>query len=289
MHYKQHVKILLVVATFVLLLSACASTASKATDDVVTKKITTLQNETTTASGVVSTTSTATQSTASLLSKTNATTTSTVRTNPVVTTTTTKDINVLPSVTKKPPETQKISDEVYFSYDSVNYEQLRRAICTKYPDEKNLDEFRVVKSEKGGSLSGGVSYAYYVNFTRWINGCSTDAYYTLYFDSSDKLIAIQARRTDYNPAKVVPPRVATESEIAAAKKEEAAKVPDGCVVWKQNVSNSFYDIERDSNTFQVTTLYVGQMIYDLYLVESGAHYGQEPPHAAYVQSYVIPR
>ena len=130
---------------------------------------------------------------------------------------------------------------------------------------------------------------YRIAFNRWINGCETDSFYVFYFDTEENLVEVYYRSFEYDASKVKPPRAATEAEIEAAKQAEAAKIPEGMVVWKQEVGNSHYSIYADMNEFKVTTVYVSQMTYDLYLAETGERYGETPPHAALIELYTIPR
>ncbi len=218
-------------------------------------------------------------------------TTTVTKTKPTVTTTT-RDINVLPTGTKTPAQNYKMPGTPVFLHESEDYDVLRKLILQKFPDEKNLDEFRVKKIEEKRRVFDGAEFLqcqYRVIFSRWINGCSTNAYYIFFFDENNKCIAMEVKREEYDPTKVVPPRVATEAEIEAAKQEEAKKVREGYVVWKQEVSPSYYDIENDANYFRITTLYVPKSLYDEYVDEAGPYYGRTPPHSAYSGRYVIPR
>lgn len=214
--------------------------------------------------------------------------TTTVTTTKPTVTTTTRDINVMPSATKTPQQRYILYGTPVFSYESEDYDVLRKVILQKFPGEKDLDEFYVTKTKKNYTVFDGAEYVqsqYNVIFSRRINGCATHASYYFFFDENDKCIALRGRQEEYDPTKVVPPRVATEEEIEAAKKEEAKKVPEGCVVWKQEASRSIYDIERDANYFTIDTVYASKQSYELYLAGTF----REPPHSMYSGVYVIPR
>ncbi len=287
MNNKPYFRLVALLLVCQLVLAACMPTEQAKTDNSSTTAPTAsseLHDVTTTVTSLHSTTVT-------LAPTTGKPATTVTKTKPTVTTTT-GDINVLPSGTKAQGERHKMLGTPAFSYESEDYDVLRKLILQKFPGEKNLDEFRVTKTKKKGRVFDGtefVQYTHSVDFVRWINGCSTDSFYAFYFDENDKGIVVWVKQEDYNLAKVIPPRVATEAEIEAAKQEEAKKVREGFVIWKQEVSPSIYDIERDANYFKITTQYVSKSTYDAYSDETSSYYGRTPPHSAYFGSYVIPR
>lgn len=238
--------------------------------------------------GTTTTTTASTRTTTVVPTLTTGKPTTTVTTTKPTVTTTTRDINVMPSATKTPIQNYTMYGTPVFSYESEDYDVLRKVILQKFPGEKDLDEFFITKTKKDEPLFNGAEYLqshHSVAFNRIINGCVTYAAYYFFFDENDKCIYVQGRQEEYDPTKVVPPRVATEEEIEAAKKEETKKVPEGCVVWKQEASRSIYDIERDANYFTIDTVYASKQSYELYLAGTF----REPPHAMYSGVYVIPR
>ncbi len=92
-------------------------------------------------------------------------------------------------------------------------------------------------------------------FSRVINGCLTDAAYTLYFDAKGELLFYSYSSPKYDSSAVKPPHVTTEAEIEKAKREAVKFLADGRGVVKQEVSESKYQISTDRNYFNVKTFY----------------------------------
>lgn len=177
---------------------------------------------------------------------------------------------------------------VTFNYDSEDYAVLRQVILKEFPEEKHLDEFRVNKKKYEEVKTSGE--AFYINFQRWINGCITEAFYTLEFDVNGKLKNLRYRNPKYDPQTVKPPRIATKDEIEQAKLKEAAKVREGCVVWEQTVSCG-YDIDQDRNYMKIQTIYTSKKGLEQlgYLDKNSPNYGKTPPVAMFPAIYDIPR
>ncbi len=275
---------MLLLLLFVLLMPACSKEVRDTEQSKNGASTTTLvQNTSDTSSTSLNQTTTVTTVTA-------VTTTNTPESKPTASTTvvTTHDFNTLPTgkltsdITIVEP-----SKSFTFSYNRSDYDVLKKIILETFPNEAHLDEFVISKQETNpDSLP---QMAYDIRFHRIINGCYTDAVYTLLFDKTETCVSIQGRTVEYDPTKVVPPRVATDAEIEAAKKAEAEKVPEGFFVWEQKVSKSHYYIETDTNCFSVQTVYAHSQYYDDYVLETGKHYGDKPPCAAFSQQYVITR
>lgn len=196
---------------FGVMMSAC--TATKTNDKVST-------NGTTLSSTIIDSPSTTDTTTGS-------TTTTAITTTELaaITTTITKKLTTTSqtqstaSPTRRPAETIKAKGEITFDYNSDDFTALRQYIQKKFPNEKNLAEFRAKKIEETNKGYDGFRVA----FTRWINGCGTDSHYVLYFDTDGALVEIVERSLDYDASKVKAPRVPTEAEIEAAKQAEIEK------------------------------------------------------------------
>ena len=250
------------------------------------------QTNTTTTSDLLENTTTATV----LGTRSTAVATTTVTTTPKPTTTTlnntTTTVQPAPTtvVRKTAPLLQRNDIELTFNYESENYDVLRQAILKEFPSEKNLSEFDVNKAkcmEDGHLYKLGMDFG--VVFTRKINGCITESKYSFYFDATGKLLRFDYRNPIYDASAVKPPRVATEKEIEQAKKTEAARVPENCVILEQEISASSYNIGLDECYFTVNTIYASKKSVEEYSNENSPLYGKEPPRAMISEKYIIPR
>ncbi len=266
-------QIVLILLCFVLL-SACVPThASNITTNTLSTDTTTATALGTTSTTVATTAVTAKATTTTTMAK--ETTTTLLATTTVSRTAATRG--------------DRTDIKLKFDYDSENYDVLRGVILREFPEEKNLDEFRVTKGKyEEGQYLYQIGAAFSVTLRRWINGCSTENSYTFIFDANGDLFRFEYFNPVYDASAVKPPRVPTEAEIEQAKKTEAAKIPENCIVWKQKVSVG-YSISTDTCSFSVQTLYTHKANVETYLNENSPLYGKTPPHAAIVGEYIIPR
>ena len=286
MNIRNSLKILSALTTCLVLLSAC-SQATETNSGTQSGKTTVESGISTTGTESVKTTSTTEASVTTTVAPVVASTTTATKKTENPTTTVAKPTTTVPTTRITVPRATTIEAEetLTFSYESEDYTVFRQYIAKHFPKEKHFDSFRVRKADTTNRKYEG----YRIIFNRWINGCETDSFYVFYFDTEENLVEVYYRSFEYDASKVKPPRAATEAEIEAAKQAEAAKIPEGMVVWEQEVGNSHYSIYADRNEFKVTTIYVTQGNYNLYNNPDYEYYGMTPPHAALIETYTIPR
>ncbi len=267
------------------LLTACSpaqAVGSGKTGD--TQTTTTLQPTSSTVSSTIHTTTQPTDVTTTTAKKKTTTTK-----NKTTTTAATQPSKAVASSYTKPAT----DDSLTFSYESEDYDVLRRFIMKEFPEEKALDEFHITKKKYSDETTSGVPFdaTFKVEFTRYINGCVTEIHYTLFFDEQERFLGFRYRNPVYDATKVKAPRVATEQEIEQAKKEAAEKLKDGNVIWEQQVSKTIYLVASDKNCIRVETIYAPEAIVEQfgYLDPNNSNYGKTPPHSMYTYVFTINR
>ncbi|MBR7097889.1 MAG: hypothetical protein IKC59_00610 [Clostridia bacterium] len=280
---------------FLVSLFACAPadrSETSSTTRPATNTIPTNRTTATTFSTVSSITITSTATTEA--SKTSVTETTVKTTSPTQTTATTvqlkppsQSVVEISSIRYSGYVDVDLDTDLFFPYSSEDYDSLRAVILREFPSEKALQEYSVIKREYASPDDNGATYG--VTFKRYVNGCETEAAYLFSFLPDGKCVRFRGRCVAYNASKVVQPRVPTDAEIEVAKTAEEAKIPDGYVLWKQEIKGPYYNIGMDIVSIIVETFYVSKPVAERYLEEDGSHYGKTPPCAMFNATYSILR
>lgn len=294
MKKARGIALVLILPVFFVSLFACAPAEHSQTDITTVPATSIAAGNTslnTTVSTVLSTTTISTTTTE--VTQTKGTVGTVKTTNPTQTTTTTAQLNPNQSIVEISPVRRPqyvevdLDTDLFFSYDSEDYADLRATILREFPNEKDLDEYSVSKQEYGSPIYGGATYE--VSFRRYINGFRTEAAYLFSFLPDGRCVHFEGRCIVYDASKVAKLRVPTEAEIEFAKAAEKAKIPNGCVVWKQEIKGPYYSISADIVYVSVETLYVSEKTAELYLEEDGPNYGKTPPCAMFNATYSLLR